>query len=210
MTYPTRLVLVGSLAAVTVCGCDESSTPPPPAPLEVETQSAPAAISQAQRVILAETHELDLPAGWDARAGPDGRSSELRGPSLANIPDDPLAQRAIVSIREPIRAPTLELTLAELRETDLQQENLEVLITRNDERCVVERRESNDTEVEFEGTRENRRFIKATYHVYLPLPDDTFETIEFNFLETTQSIHLRDLDTVRAIVHSLVRRETAP
>lgn len=208
MTYPTRLVVVGWMTVVTVCGCDEPSAPPQPVPVEVEP--APAAPPEAERAILAEAYEVDLPSGWDARAGPDGRSSELRGPSIANIPDDPLAQRAIVAAREPIKASTLDLTLAELRETDLKQENLEVLITRTDERCVVERRESNDTEVEFEGTRENRRFIKATYHVYLPLADGTFETIEFNFLETTQAIHLRDLDAVRAMVHSVSRRETAP
>jgi hypothetical protein len=206
------LVAAGIVTFTSVVGCDEPSGPPdPPRVVEPTPQPVAQAASEpkvARRVAVAERFELELPAGWDARPGVDGRSTELRGPSTSGIPDDPLAQWASVSVRDPYKAPTLDLALAELRNADQRDDALEVQISQTDNGWLVERLESNVIEVEFEGTRENRTFIKATYFVYFANPDDTFETVEVSFLETTESIFLRDRDALRGLVRSITRPST--
>jgi hypothetical protein len=193
-------------AVLGLAGCDERAPrpvpeTPPAAPAPVEAAPGPASV--------AGRFQIELPVGWTTLPGMDDRSTELRGPSLASIPDDPLAQRALVREREGIRGSTLELALDDFRTADARDESVEVQIHQRDDRSIVERLETNLTEVEFEGTREHRRFVKATYFIYLARGPDEFDAVEISFLETTESIFLRDRDTLRGMVWSL-RRMSSP
>lgn len=212
MGYWFGLAAAGLTTLSLLVGCDEPPAPPGSArTVETSPQSAsqtPAASGVARRVVVAGRFEIELPPGWEARAGVTGQGSELRGPSATGIANDPLAQWASISVRDPYKASTLELALAELRNADQRDGAMEIQISQVESGWLVERLDSNLIEVEFEGTRESRKFIKATYFVYFANPDDTFETVEVSFLETTESIFLRDRDTLRVLVRSLTRPST--